>query len=114
VKGVSDNIHVRSIIGRFLEHTRVYYFLNNGEIDLWAGSADLMKRNLLRRVETSFPIEAKKLQAQVVEDLNTYLSDNMQAWLLSSDGRYQLVDKPKNEDAISAQMTLLEKMAKSY
>ena len=73
-----------------------------------------MKRNLLRRVETCFPIESKKLRERVLEDLETYLSDNSQAWILNADGRYQRVDRPESEDAISAQQALLEKMAKTF
>jgi len=114
VKGLSDNIHVRSIIGRFLEHTRVFYFENGGSPELWAGSADLMKRNLLRRVETCFPIESKKLRERILDDLETYLADNSQAWILNADGRYQRVEKTESEPAITAQLALLEKMAKTY
>jgi polyphosphate kinase len=114
IKGVSENIHVRSIVGRFLEHTRVYYFANNGNPDLWGSSADLMKRNLLRRVESAFPVESEKLQSRILEDLETYLADNTQAWLLGTDGRYQRVERSKNAESLSAQTVLLEKMAKTY
>jgi polyphosphate kinase len=114
IEGLSDNIHVRSIIGRFLEHTRAFYFENNGEPEVWAGSADLMKRNLLRRVETCFPVENKKLRQRIIDDLNIYLDDNSQAWILSADGRYQRVSKVEGADTISAQTTLLEQMAKVY
>ncbi|MED5510507.1 MAG: polyphosphate kinase 1 [Pseudomonadota bacterium] len=114
VEGLSENIHVRSIIGRFLEHTRVFYFENGGNPELWCGSADLMKRNLLRRVETCFPIESKKLRQRVLDDLETYLSDNSQAWILNADARYKLVEKSDSEPVISAQLTLLDKMAKTY
>jgi polyphosphate kinase len=95
IKGVSENIHVRSIIGRFLEHTRVFYFENDGSAEVWAGSADLMKRNLLRRVETVFPIENKRLRERVIDDLHVYLSDNSQAWILSPEGRYHRVELKK-------------------
>ncbi len=105
---------MRSIIGRFLEHTRVFYFENNGNPEVWAGSADMMKRNLLRRVEACFPIEAKKLKKSVIDDLNTYLADNSQAWLLSENGRYQRVQRPEGEEVISAQANLLSDMAKVY
>ena len=114
VKGLSENIKVRSIIGRFLEHTRVFFFENDGSPEVWAGSADLMKRNLLRRVETCFPIESKKLRERIIDDLNVYLSDNTQAWLLNEDGRYTRTTRSDNEDVISAQTTLLELMAKTY
>lgn len=112
VKGLSDNIQVRSIIGRFLEHTRVFYFDNNGDPEVWAGSADLMKRNLLQRVETCFPIESNKLKKRVIKDLKVYLADNTQSWLLSDNGRYQRVSHAKDIEPISAQMSLLSELAK--
>ena len=114
VKGLSENIHVRSIIGRFLEHTRVFYFENNDSHEVWAGSADMMKRNLLRRVETCFPIESRKLRNRIIDDLNVYLADNSQAWILSDNGRYDRVSRPDNEEVISAQMSLLGSLAKTY
>jgi polyphosphate kinase len=114
VEGLSETIHVRSIIGRFLEHTRVFYFENGGDEEVWAGSADLMKRNLLRRVETCFPIESKKLRERILDDLKTYLDDNSQAWILTSDGRYQRVECPDTDTPLSAQQALLEKMAKAF
>ncbi|EMR12331.1 polyphosphate kinase [Methylophaga lonarensis MPL] len=114
VPGISDNIRVRSIIGRFLEHTRVFYFANSGEEEVWAGSADLMKRNLLRRVETCFPIESKRLRQRIIDDLETYLADNTQAWILSADGRYQRVARNEGDEPVAAQTLLLEKMAKTY
>lgn len=114
VRGLSENINVRSIIGRFLEHTRVFYFENNDQPEVWAGSADLMKRNLLRRVETCFPIDSKRLRQRVIDDLEIYLSDNTQAWLLSEDGRYQRVQRQNDDEVISAQESLLTAMEKSF
>jgi polyphosphate kinase len=114
VEGLSETIHVRSIIGRFLEHTRVFFFENGGDKEVWAGSADLMKRNLLRRVETCFPVESKKLRERIIDDLETYLADNNQAWILTADGRYQRVECPDTATPVAAQQALLEKMAKSY
>ncbi|MEE3190371.1 MAG: polyphosphate kinase 1, partial [Pseudomonadota bacterium] len=76
IPGVSENIEVRSIIGRFLEHTRVYYFLNGGNDEIYAGSADLMERNLLRRVETAFPVETNKIKERMKEELEIYVRDN--------------------------------------
>ncbi|MDT8372119.1 MAG: polyphosphate kinase 1 [Gammaproteobacteria bacterium] len=114
IEGLSDNITVRSIIGRFLEHTRVFYFANNGEQEVWAGSADLMKRNLLRRVEACFPIETKKLKQRIIEDITLYCNDNTQAWRLSADGRYQRVEQPEGTESISAQTTLLEQLSANY
>ncbi|MCL4121175.1 UNVERIFIED_CONTAM: hypothetical protein GTU68_066814 [Idotea baltica] len=114
IPGLSDTIHVRSIIGRFLEHTRIYYFSNDNEPEVWAASADLMKRNLLRRVEACFPVQSKQLRQQIIDDLNVYLADNSQAWELASDGRYRRVERLESEPAICAQSTLLEQMAKTY
>ncbi|MBE9533295.1 MAG: polyphosphate kinase 1 [Proteobacteria bacterium] len=114
VKGLSENIRVRSIVGRFLEHTRVFYFENDGEPEVWAASADMMKRNLLRRVETCFPLESKKLRQRVIDDLNLYLSDNSQAWILSETGRYKRVERDEDTDVISAQTTLLTSLAKTF
>lgn len=89
VPGVSDNIEVRSIVGRFLEHTRIYAFMNGGDWAVFASSADLMTRNMFRRVEICFPISDKKLTERILGDLDGYLKDNSQAWLLQTDGLYQ-------------------------
>jgi polyphosphate kinase len=88
VRGVSERINVRSIVGRFLEHSRVYYFENAGERDIYCGSADWMDRNLFRRIEVAFPVASPDLQSRVTEDLLLYLADDCQAWDLKSDGRY--------------------------
>jgi len=112
VKGVSENIRVRSIIGRFLEHTRVYYFENAGDPEVFGASADWMDRNLFQRVETCFPIENKKLRDRVIGDLELYLADNTQAWLLQEDGKYRLA-QPGDAEPVSAQLTLLAQMAES-
>ncbi|MFC3284374.1 polyphosphate kinase 1 [Litchfieldella rifensis] len=106
VPGVSDNIRVRSIIGRFLEHTRVFYFNNDGKSEAWASSADFMERNMFHRVETCFPLLDRKLAARIRKDLETYLVDNCQSWLLQSDGTY-LKQHPGDSAPISAQETLL-------
>jgi polyphosphate kinase len=89
VIGVSDNIEVRSIVGRFLEHTRIYAFMNGGDWAVYASSADLMTRNMFRRVEICFPIVDKKIIERILGDLDSYLKDNSQAWLLQTDGQYQ-------------------------
>ncbi|PHX42621.1 polyphosphate kinase [Pseudomonas sp. NZIPFR-PS5] len=90
VPGVSHNIQVRSIIGRFLEHTRVFYFLNGGDEQMFLSSADWMERNLDKRVETCFPVEGKKLILRVKKELEGYLTDNTHSWLLQPDGRYKV------------------------
>lgn len=110
VAGVSENIRVRSIIGRFLEHSRVYWFANNGEPKLYLSSADLMERNLDRRVETAFPIEGKKLQARVRNALQLYLTDNTSASLLQPDGQYLRPTLASGEAARDVQTELLEKL----
>jgi len=111
INGVSDNIRVRSIVGRFLEHTRIYYFENGGEPEIYASSADLMERNLFQRVEVCFPLRTKEMQDRVVKDLNCYLNDNRQAWSLSSDGKYALAEVAEGEEPLSAQAILLNELA---
>src|SRR5690606_38075683 len=87
VPGVSDNIRVRSVVGRFLEHARAYWFGNDGDPELFCASADWLERNLLRRVEVAFPILAPVLAARVkAEALDNYFADNVEAWLLQPDG----------------------------
>jgi len=89
VKGISDNIRVISVVGRFLEHSRMYYFHNKGKSDLYVGSADLMPRNIDRRVEVLFPIEDKDLKQYILENiLDVYFRDTEKGHLLQSDGRY--------------------------
>jgi polyphosphate kinase len=108
--GVSENIHVRSIIGRFLEHARVFHFHNDGAPQLYCASADWMNRNFFRRVEACFPIEDEKLRDRVLrESLTYYLSDNTQAWVLQHDGSYKRV-KPGNQKPRSAQAMLLQEL----
>ena len=113
IPGVSDNIEVRSIVGRFLEHTRVYYFLNGGKDEIYAGSADLMERNLLRRVETAFPVENPKLKERMKTELESYTLDNSQAWILQRDGTYVRRTPAEGETVIRAQTMLLETLAAS-
>jgi polyphosphate kinase len=89
VEGISDNIRVISVVGRFLEHSRIYYFHNNGEPDMYAGSADLMPRNIDRRVEILFPIEDEQMRQEVHDQiLDVYLRDTANASELKADGRY--------------------------
>jgi len=110
VPGVSHNIQVRSIVGRFLEHSRIYYFGNGGDEQLFLSSADWMERNLDKRVETCFPVEGKKLITRVKKELESYLTDNTQAWLLQPDGRYQRITPFGNANPRNAQAALLEKL----
>jgi len=111
MKGVSENIEVRSIIGRFLEHSRVYWFHNVGKDEIYGASADLMSRNLLNRVETCFPIEDIKLVERVKQELGYYLSDNCQSWEMDSQGDYKLNQPAVGEERLSAQEQLLQDLA---
>lgn len=107
--GLSENIRVRSIVGRFLEHTRVYYFSNNGDARIYCSSADWMDRNLFNRVEACFPVEDAALKKRIYQlGLVNYLKDNQQAWLLQSDGRWIRTQLKAGEVAHNSQHVLLE------
>ena len=108
-KGLSENIRVRSIVGRFLEHTRVYYFEHGGAQKLYCASADWMGRNLFSRVETCFPILNTRLKKQIIKDgLQNYMTDNQNAWVLYSDGHWEKVTAGADENPFSAQLYLME------
>jgi polyphosphate kinase len=110
VKGLSENIRVRSIIGRFLEHTRIFMF-RNGEPRVWLSSADWMDRNFFRRIELCFPVLDPKLQRRVVnEGLNPYLADNAQAWDMQPDGSFKRAKHGKAKRHC-AQVELLKSLA---
>jgi len=111
IEGISDNIRVRSIIGRFLEHTRIFYFENSGDPEVFASSADWMERNFFRRVEVAFPFVVKKIRDRVINDLHNYLSDNTQTWELHADGSYHRLVAEEGQENCSAQQTLLESLA---
>jgi polyphosphate kinase len=109
--GLSDNISVRSIVGRFLEHSRVYYFHNNNDPKVFCSSADWMERNMFRRVEACFPILDDNLKKQVVNDgLLAYLSDNTNSWALQSDGSYKEVKRTGRQKEKSVQAGLLDSL----
>jgi polyphosphate kinase len=111
VPGVSGNIRVRSVVGRFLEHHRVYWFANGGEEELFCSSADWLERNLLRRIEVCFPILDPVLRARVREEaLDNYLADNLNAWELQPDGSYRKLSPAAGERPHSAQSFLLSKL----
>ena len=93
IPGVSENITVRSIVGRFLEHSRVFYFHNGGEVELFCASADWMERNFFRRVEVAFPIRRRHHIERIVRDLELCLADNCQAWELRADGHYERISR---------------------
>jgi polyphosphate kinase len=110
--GVSDNIRVHSVVGRFLEHTRVCYFENDGSPQVFCASADWMNRNLFQRVETCFPIIDEALRARAVEEgLRVYLRDNTQSWAMRPDGTYHKIEAGKGEPPLSAQAWLLDHLS---
>ena len=107
VDGFSDNIRVTSIVGRFLEHSRVYYFRNGGIEEIYLGSADLMRRNLSHRVEILFPVGNPKLLRRLKEILDVQLADEKKSHHLRSDGSYARSGKSAEPDAIDSQLTFL-------
>ncbi|MDP2399733.1 MAG: polyphosphate kinase 1 [Burkholderiales bacterium] len=112
VAGLSDNIRVHSIIGRFLEHTRVFYFHNDGVEDVYLSSADWMDRNFFGRVEVCFPVLDPELKQRVInEGLRTYLEDNTQAWQMGEDGQY-VCRVPGRARPVTAQQVLLDLLAR--
>jgi len=108
IPGLSDNISVTSIVGRFLEHPRIFYFHNGGNEEILLGSADLMQRNLRRRVETLFPVEDAELLAAIRDDiLFLHLRDNVKARRLKADGTYEMIRPAEGEEPLNSQEWLL-------
>jgi polyphosphate kinase len=113
VKGLSENIKVRSVIGRFLEHTRIFYFRNNLKSDVYLSSADWMDRNFFRRIEVCFPVLDKKLKKRVIDEgLKIYLKDNCQSWDMDSEGHYRQ-KSPRRAEKKCAQCELLEQFTRT-
>jgi polyphosphate kinase len=109
IPGISDHIHVRSIVGRFLEHSRIYWFQNGGEQEMYIGSADLMERNLDRRVETLCPIRDPEILTHLRDVvLGAYLRDTQRAMLLNADGTYT---RPAEGEPFDAQEFLIKHYA---
>ena len=106
VPGVSERIKVRSIVGRFLEHSRVYDFENGGQREVYCASADWMDRNLFRRIEVAFPLDSPEYRARVADELDLYLADDAQAWELASNGQYS---RAVGDGSVSAQARLLSR-----
>ncbi|MEC7949173.1 MAG: RNA degradosome polyphosphate kinase, partial [Myxococcota bacterium] len=107
IPGVSETIEVRSVVGRFLEHSRIFWFHAGGAEDVWCSSADWMERNMFRRVETCFPIRDPDAKARVLEEgVEVYLRDDANAWLLHPDGTYHRPGVPADAEPFSAQMHL--------
>ena len=109
VPGLSENITITSIVGRFLEHPRIYYFHNNGDEEILLGSADLMPRNLDRRVEILFPVEDECLLRAIRDKiLRVHLRDNVQAWNLLPDGTYERRQAREGEEPLNSQLWMIE------
>lgn len=114
VKDISENIEVRSIVGRFLEHSRLFYFYNNGSEDIYLSSADMMQRNLDRRVEVAFPIENQRLKDELLRTLiKVSLKDNVKARILQSDGSYVFPELMENTKKINSQEWLMNHALKA-
>jgi polyphosphate kinase len=110
IPGLSDNIRVRSLLGRFLEHSRVYGFVNGGEREVWASSADWMERNLFQRVETAFPLRVQALgQRMLDEAVDLAFEDNRQAWELHGDGSYRHLWPAEDQPPRIAQEVLMRR-----
>ena len=108
IKGLSENIKVRSVVGRYLEHSRIYYFYNDGKEELYISSGDWMYRNLNKRVETMGIVEDKDIQHEIKEILDLYLKDNVKAKILKNDGSYERKQIAENEKRINAQEELVK------
>ena len=111
IKGVSENITVRSIVGNFLEHARIFYFYNDGYEEVYMGSADWMPRNLDKRVEILFPVEKEELKQEALNILKTQLADTLKAHILKSDGSYEKVDR-RGKEPLCAQDYFCKKAVK--
>ena len=111
IPGVSENIHVRSIVGEFLEHSRIFYFQNGGTEEIYMGSADWMPRNLDRRVEIVFPVEDEKIKKEIEHVLDLEFRDNVKAHLLKPDGTYEKQDK-RGKVLINSQMEFCDEAQK--
>jgi polyphosphate kinase len=111
IPGVSENIRIRSIVGRFLEHSRVFHFANGGDGELYLASADWMERNFFRRVEIAFPVREETHRKRILRDLDSYLADNTQAWALGRDGAYTRCARSAQEPVRDAQSSLLARYA---
>jgi polyphosphate kinase len=112
VPGLSENIRVRSVLGRFLEHSRVYYFGNGDRHDLYCSSGDWMDRNFFRRVEVCFPIDSEQIKSRIIDELMLYLNDQAGTWHLSADGSYHRA-QPDSSHGASVQRTLMDRFGQT-
>jgi len=114
MKNISENIRVISVVGRFLEHSRIFYFYNGGKEEIYLGSADLMTRNLNHRVEVVFPIESAE-HVRYLRDhvLDLYLKDNARAWWMQADGKYKREHLSDADERIDIQEWLMNRSRKN-
>ncbi|MFC7202223.1 polyphosphate kinase 1 [Haloferax namakaokahaiae] len=108
IEGISENITISSVVGRFLEHSRIYYFENEGDPEYYLGSADWMVRNLDRRVEAVTPVEDPELRVELEAVLDALLSDNRKRWVMDSEGRYEQL-RPGDAEAVEAHRVLMDR-----
>lgn len=108
IPGISDNITVTSIVGRFLEHSRIYWFYHNGENKVYLSSADMMTRNMIKRVEILFPVYASEAKARIINIMNTQLEDTAKARIQDSNGKYHYKEFDRSEDPINSQEMFLK------
>ena len=111
IPGISENITVRSIVGNFLEHSRIYYFENGGSPEIYAASADWMPRNLDRRVEIMFPLEDSRIREKALHILKLELEDTVKAHILRNDGTYDRIDR-RGKELINSQLLFCEEAVK--
>lgn len=108
IAGVSDTISVTSIVGRFLEHARIYYFHNGGDDEVLLGSSDMMQRNLRRRVEVLFPVRDEAIRSALIRIMRVHLSDNQKSWRLNTDGSYDRIHPENTDKACNSQEWLIQ------
>jgi Polyphosphate kinase len=107
ITGVSETIKVTSIVGRFLEHARIYHFHNGGDDEVLLGSSDMMQRNLRRRVEVLFPVRDPAIRSALIRIMRVHLSDNQKSWRLNADGSYDRIQQENTETACHSQDWLI-------
>jgi polyphosphate kinase len=113
IEGLSENVHVRSIVGRFLEHSRIFYFRNGGDEEMYIGSADLMERNLDRRVEVLVRVDSPELKSVLKERLELGFADNTSTWVLQGDARWSRIQPKEGEERINQQEELMKQAVKN-